>query len=295
MKYFFTVYYGVNYHFTSAIIMNGQTIATTTLLHVRVPLTPQETDFYTSMSNHNISSEEYTEFSTLVSSRVIPILVSSMGLDIENNKKTLVYVRDVKNATSLVVIVLNCPPEILLALPEFSGKRWTQLSDCHGNGNGNGVWNLWIQNGNNKIDDIIHNEYSPFITYDDYKIFYENDDDLERCITVFKKDFPSFLREGWDVLTNKEIQEIEVSNTPIESFNKIINFPSRQGEDTLDTLFSYHRDCLDSYYDVLNLLTEDTLQVLGYFYGIHFNAVRVKDKVATSFGIRDFYECPFGL
>jgi hypothetical protein len=266
--------------------MNGQTVAPTTLLHVRVPLTPQETDFYTRISNHDISSEEYTEFSTLVSSRVIPILVSFMGLDIENNNKSQVYVRDVKNNTSLVVIILNCPPEILLALPEFSGKRCALFS----NGNGNGAWYLWIQNGNNKNDDIIHNEYSPFITYDDYKTFYENDDDLDRCITVFKKDFPSFLREGWEVLTNEEIQEIEVSNTPIETFNKIIQFPSREGEDTLDTLFSYHRDYVDSYYDVLDLLTKDTLQVLGYFYGIHFNAVRVKDKVTSSFGNRDFYE-----
>lgn len=275
--------------------MNGETVAPTTLLHVRVPLTQQEIDFYTTMSNRDISSEEYTEFSTLVSSRVIPILVSFMSLDIENNKKTHVYVRDVKNATSLVVIVLNCPPEIFLALPKFSGKRCAQCSVCDGHVNENGIWYMWIQNGNNKNDDIIHNEYSPFITYDDYKIFYENDDDLDRCITAFKKDFPLFLREGWNVLTKKEIQEIEVSNTPIETFNKIINFPSRQGQDTLDTLFSYHRDCLDSYYDVLNLLTEDTLQLLGYFYGIHFNAVRVKDKVATCFGIRDFYECPFGV
>ena len=264
--------------------MNGQTVVPTTLLHVRLPLTSKEIDFYISMSNYDISSEEYTEFSTLVSSRVIPILVSSMDLDIENNNNSQIYVRDVKNNTSLVVIILNCPPETLLALPEFSGKRCALFS------NGNGSWYLWIQNGNNKNDDIIHNEYSPFITYDDYKTFYENDDDLDRCITVFKKDFPSFLREGWEVLTNEEIQEIEVSNTPIETFNKIIRFPSREGEDTLDTLFSYHRDYVDSYYDVLDLLTTDTLQVLGYFYGIHFNAVRVKDKVTSSFGNRDFYE-----
>ena len=272
--------------------MNGQTVATTTLLHVRVPLTPQEVDFYTSMSNCDISSEEYTEFSTLVSSRVIPILVSSMGLDIENNNKPQIYVRDVKNATSLVVIILNCPPEILLALPEFSGKRCAQFSngDANANANTNGVWYMWIQNGNNKNDDIIHKDYSPFITYDDYKTFYENDDDLNRCIRAFKDDFPSFLREGWELLTKEEIQEIEESNTPIETFNKIIHFPSREGEDTLDGLFSYHRDCVDSYYDVLDLLTEDTLQILGYFYGIHFNAVYVKDKVTTSFGNRDFYE-----
>jgi len=257
-------------------------------LHIRIPLTSDELRFYNTIQNTDVSSHEYSVFTEMISSRVTPIVMSTLCL--ERKQKLPLHVRDVKEKTSLVVIILNTSSQSLLTKPLFSGRRFAQIIQ----NDGKDIWDVWFQYENegdsDKDRNVVHNEYKPFITYDDYKTFDENNDDLDRCIASFHHDFPTFLRKGWNVLNEEEIKEIEKSNSPIETFNRIIKFPSYAAKDTLDEIFSYHREYRDSYADVLDILTEDTLQVLGYFYDVHFNAVRSKKKVSTPFGTRSFYD-----
>ena len=104
-----------------------------------------------------------------------------------------------------------------------------------------------------------------FITQKDYDEFKVNDDDLERCIASFKREVPAFLRARWDKEYEDDIKKIETSNTPLQTFNDCINFPSFGADSILDGLFT----CVDD--EELDLLSFDSYAIFGYFYGIHLH------------------------
>lgn len=103
----------------------------------------------------------------------------------------------------------------------------------------------------------------PFITQQDYDEFKKHDDDLERCIAAFKREVPTFLRARWRDDLEEDIKRIENSNTPLETFNEIIEFPSWTSDALLDDLFTATDE------EELDLLSFDSYAIFGYFYGIH--------------------------
>ena len=126
------------------------------------------------------------------------------------------------------------------------------------------TWTLW-----NYSEDISQWPpaigYTPFIRPNDYKEFEKHEDDLGRCLEAFKRDLPTFLRKNWQEQYEPDIQKIENSHNPIETFNKCINFPSNMSEAIIDDLFSGVDD------EALELLSDDTYSIFGYFYGIHLH------------------------
>lgn len=103
----------------------------------------------------------------------------------------------------------------------------------------------------------------PFITYKDYETFAQNDDDLQNCMGAFKNDMPGFLRQRWRESYEGEIQKIEKAGDAIQAFSKSIEYPSNGGDAILDDLFI----CVED--EVMDMLSEDTYTILGYFYHLH--------------------------
>lgn len=103
----------------------------------------------------------------------------------------------------------------------------------------------------------------PFITQQDYDEFKKHDDDLERCLAAFKREVPTFLRARWRNDLEEDIKKIETSDTPLETFNEIIEFPSWTSDALLDDLFTATNE------EELDLLSFDSYAIFGYFYGIH--------------------------
>ena len=103
----------------------------------------------------------------------------------------------------------------------------------------------------------------PFITQQDYDEFKKHDDDLERCLAAFKREVPTFLRARWRNDLEEDIKKIETSDTPLETFNEIIEFPSWTSDALLDDLFTATDE------EELDLLSFDSYAIFGYFYGIH--------------------------
>lgn len=128
----------------------------------------------------------------------------------------------------------------------------------------NNVWTIWRFN-----QDVTQwppsLDYTPFITPKDYQEFEKHDDDLTRCLAAFKKDMPDFLRKRWVKRFEHDIQKIEKSCSPIETFNKSIHYPSNMSGAIIDDMFTAFDD------DTANLLSDDTYSIIGYFYGIHFH------------------------
>ncbi len=108
-------------------------------------------------------------------------------------------------------------------------------------------------------------DYQPFITYKDYETFAENDDDLEQCLSAFKKDMPGFLRMQWRNEFHNRIPAIEKSGDTLQAFNKSIDYPSWEGYTILEDLFT----CVED--KVMDMLSDDTYTILGYFYKIHLH------------------------
>ena len=105
-----------------------------------------------------------------------------------------------------------------------------------------------------------------FVTEKDYQVFRDNKDDLEKCIQAFQKDMPAFLRQRWKEEYECDIEDFQTAEEPLKFFNKMIaNYPSWGGDAILDDLFTFVDD------EDMDLLTEDTLQVLSYFYNMQFH------------------------
>ena len=107
--------------------------------------------------------------------------------------------------------------------------------------------------------------HNNFITQKDYDEFKVNDDDLDKCIDAFKREVPAFLRARWSEKYEDDIKKIEASDTPLQTFNDCINFPSFGAEAILDDLFT----CVED--EELDLLSFGSISIFGYFYGIHLH------------------------
>jgi len=107
--------------------------------------------------------------------------------------------------------------------------------------------------------------YEPIITYKDYETFAENDDDLQKCLRAFQADIPDYLRKRWSSDYHADILKIERAGNVIQAFNQSIGYPSSGGAAILDDMFTFVDE------DDLNMLSDDTYTVLGYFYNILMN------------------------
>lgn len=107
--------------------------------------------------------------------------------------------------------------------------------------------------------------YEPIITYKDYETFEKNNDDLQKCLRAFQTDMPDYLRKRWISDYQEEILKIERSGNVIQAFNRSIGYPGWGGAAILDDIFT----CVEE--DELDMLSDDTYTVLGYFYNILMN------------------------
>jgi hypothetical protein len=106
----------------------------------------------------------------------------------------------------------------------------------------------------------------PFVTEKDVQVFRDNDDDLEKCIQAFQKEMPAFLRKRWKPDYESRIQVFETGEEPLTAFNQLIgNYPSHGGYAILDDMFTFVDE------EDMDLLSENTYQILSYFYGFHFH------------------------
>lgn len=127
-------------------------------------------------------------------------------------------------------------------------------------------WTMWPYLGNNR--DYLWpppKYYIPFITHKDYETFHENDDDLQRCLESFKKEFPAFLRVRWRKDFEHNIEGMERSSNPMLVFNSVIGYPGSSGEAIIDGLFTDLSD------EEADMLSDDVYSIIGYFYGINFH------------------------
>ena len=106
-----------------------------------------------------------------------------------------------------------------------------------------------------------------FVTEKDYQVFRDNQDDLEKCIQAFQKDMPAFLRQRWREEYERDIQDFQTAEEPLTFFNKMIgSYPSTAGDAILDDLFTFVKK------EHMDLLSEDTRQILSYFYNMLFHS-----------------------
>ena len=88
--------------------------------------------------------------------------------------------------------------------------------------------------------------------------------DYDEDIKVFINEMKSYFYKIWGSTYHKDIDKMN-KNT-IEEFNKLIgNYPSTGGHEILSNAFEYVSD------DDLDLLSEKTIEILGYFYHIHLH------------------------
>lgn len=83
-------------------------------------------------------------------------------------------------------------------------------------------------------------------------------------IKVFINEMKSYFYKTWDSVYHKDIDKM--SENTIEEFNTLIgNYPSNRGYEILSNAFEYASD------EDLDLLSEKTIDILGYFYHIHLH------------------------
>ena len=86
----------------------------------------------------------------------------------------------------------------------------------------------------------------------------------EEDITVFINEMKSYFYKIWPKTYHKDIDKI--SKNTIEEFNTLIgNYSSNDGEEILSNAFECALD------EDLDLLSETTIELLGYFYHIHLH------------------------
>ena len=232
----------------------------------------------------------YEVFEAAVTERISSILMKVC--EIEQNNKILGEIQRKNlflNLTSkgnwLIIVLLNNALAIQPIISDlFDGPGYCdfQLSDIDSSlyTEPEKIWSMWPYLGSVKMVECDksennsgvkiehrfwppHDFYNPFITANDYKTFYENEDSLISCIQQFKAQIPSFLRAQWTEDFEDDILEIESSIMPIETFNTCIGYPSYEGYSIIDSLFTDVNNAL------LSELDDDIYTIFGYFYGIH--------------------------
>jgi hypothetical protein len=81
-------------------------------------------------------------------------------------------------------------------------------------------------------------------------------------LRAFQADIPDYLRKRWRSDYEEEILKIERGGNVIQAFNRSIGYPGYGGDAILDDMFT----CVEE--DELNMLSDDTYTVLGYFYNL---------------------------
>tara|TARA_B100000767_G_scaffold72007_1_gene68528 strand:- start:821 stop:1123 length:303 start_codon:yes stop_codon:yes gene_type:complete len=97
-----------------------------------------------------------------------------------------------------------------------------------------------------------------FVTQDDIIELNKHGIDFNKFQAIFLKELKEFLLEVWDNKYHKEL--INLEKYSIENFNKIINYPSYGGYYILEDTFTAVN---------LNKLSNNTKNLIGYFYGIY--------------------------
>jgi hypothetical protein len=83
-------------------------------------------------------------------------------------------------------------------------------------------------------------------------------------IIVFINEMKSYFYKIWSPVYHKDIDKM--SENTIDEFNKLIgNYPSTEGHEILSNAFECASD------DDLDLLSEKTIEILGYFYDINLH------------------------
>jgi len=102
-----------------------------------------------------------------------------------------------------------------------------------------------------------------FVSEHDIYILSKNGINYDEDIIVFINEMKNYLYKTW----KKEYHtDIDKCGNTIEDFNKLISdYPSNSGYDILSNSFEYATD------EDLEVLSEKTIELLGYFYNIHLN------------------------
>ena len=92
----------------------------------------------------------------------------------------------------------------------------------------------------------------------------KNGINYDEDIKVFINEMKGYFYKTWDKLYHNDINKM--SKNTIDEFNILIgNYPSTEGYDILSSAFECASD------EDLDILSEKTLYILGYFYNIHLN------------------------
>lgn len=104
-------------------------------------------------------------------------------------------------------------------------------------------------------------EDTPFVTNRDYEEFAKHNDNLEESLEIFLKEIRVYFNTVW-----MEKYEIKNEIESLEQLNKdyLLNYPSNGGDLVLDDSFT-GPSC------PVELLSDKSKIVLGYFYGIHLH------------------------
>ncbi len=102
-----------------------------------------------------------------------------------------------------------------------------------------------------------------FVTHKDYDILEENGVDFKSFHSVFLKELKDILLIIWRKEFHKDLENLE--NKTIDDFNKIIDYPSYGGYAILEDTFTNVDE------ETINILSNESKSLIGYFYGIHFH------------------------
>jgi hypothetical protein len=196
-----------------------------------------------------------------------------------NNFKLSVVIEDlniypIDDTTFCVIIrfkeVKNIDPSNLEDIYEQISSNSSKSAIVNWNNEKQSKWEIWLYKGAGHKDNWPPPDmYSPFIVPNDYKVFADNDDDLDKCISAFKNDMPKFLKEHWNpsILTefSEDIKKLENYENTLEIFNRMIDYPSEDAITILEDLF------VDITEEKANMLSDDVYTIIGYYYNINLS------------------------
>ena len=103
-----------------------------------------------------------------------------------------------------------------------------------------------------------------FVSEKDIYELKKNGINYDEDIKVFINEMKGYLYKTQKPLYHKDLDKM--TNNTIQEFNILIgNYPSTEGYDILSTAFDGVSD------EDLDILSEKTLDILGYFYNIHLH------------------------
>jgi len=103
-----------------------------------------------------------------------------------------------------------------------------------------------------------------FVSEKDISELTKNGINYDVDINVFINEMKGYFYKKWSPLYHKDIDKM--NNNTIDEFNILIgNYPSTEGYEILSSTF----ECVS--YEDLDLLSEKTIDILGYFYDIHLH------------------------